>query len=254
MSLRPSNRHVGNVELTRISLVSILARMSRPKMNPRADHADALVSFCLAKDDIGALPDHIAHAAAERPGDWTLIGTPDAELTELLRRVVARLPSMAAMHRQALTERNIELMIESILPDMPRADIWAQLEIDNARLRADYLQETRMLTGSEIRAGSGLNPKNASEPASRWKREGRIFAVRHGGRDLYPAFQFNDGQPRRVIKDILAQIPASLTPWQIALWFASGNGWLDGATPEERLDAPGEVVEAALHLATPAEG
>ena len=227
-------------------------------MSPKAGHADPLVSFCLADDDVAALPhqfrERLNRATAGMPGDWTLIGTPDAELTELLQRVVARLPSMAAMHGQALTERNIELMIESILPDMPRADIRAQLEIDNARLRADYLQETRMLTGSEIRAGSGLNPKNASEPASRWKREGRIFAVRHRGRDLYPAFQFSDGQPRRVIKDILAQMPASLTPWQIALWFASGNGWLDGATPEERLDAPSEVVEAALHLATPAEG
>lgn len=148
----------------------------------------------------------------------------------------------------------LKLMIESILPDTLRADIRAQLEIDNARLRSDYLRETRMLTGSEIRAGSGLNPKNGSESVSRGKREGRIFAVRHRGRDLYPAFQFAHGQPRRVIKDILAQTPRWATPWQIALWFASGNGWLDGATPEERLDAPGEVVEAALHLATPTEG
>lgn len=232
--------------------------MSRSKKSPPADHAEPLVSFCLAQDDISALPDplreRIARAAAGAPGDWTLVRTRDAELTELLHRVVARLPSMAAAHRRALTERNIELMIESILPDTPRAEVRAELEIDNARLRADYLQETRMLTGSEIRAGSGLNPKNASEPASRWKREGRIFAVRHGGRDLYPAFQFEDGQPRRVIKNILAQMPRWVTPWQIALWFVSGNGWLDGATPEERLDVPDEVVEAALHLATPVEG
>ena len=227
-------------------------------MHPRSEHADAFVSFRLAGDDIGALPaqlrERIVHAAAGTPGDWTLVGTLDAELTELFQRVVARLPSMALMHRQALTERNIELMIESILPDAPRAEVRAELEIDNARLRADYLQETRMLTATEIRTGSGLNPKNASEPASRWKREGRIFAVRHGGRDLYPAFQFADGQPRRVIKDVLAQMPRWATPWQIALWFASGNGWLGGAAPEERLDAPGEVVEAALHLATPVEG
>ena len=145
-------------------------------------------------------------------------------------------------------------MIERTLPDTPRAEVRAELEIDNARLRDDYLQETRTLTAAEIRTRSGLHPKNGSEPALRWKREGRIFAVRHGGRDLYPAFQFEDGQPRRVIKDILGQMPRWATPWQIALWFASGNGWLDGATPEERLDAPGEVVEAALHLATPAEG
>ena len=232
--------------------------MSRSKVYPRVEGVDPLVSFDLAKVDIAALPDplrkQIAGAAAGFPGDWTLVGTPDRALRELLRRVIARLPSMAAMHRETLTERNIELLIESILPDAPRADVRAELEIDNARLRADYLQEERMFTAGEIRSGSGLNPKNRSEPASRWKREGRIFALRHGGRDLYPAFQFTEGQPRRVIKDILAVMPVSATPWQIALWFASGNGWLDGATPEERLDATGEVVEAARQLASPAEG
>ena len=232
--------------------------MSRSKVYPRVGGVDPLVSLELANVDIAALPDplrkQIADTAAGFPGDWTLVGTPDRALRELLRRVIARLPSMAAMHREALTERNIELLIESILPDAPRADVRAELEIDNARLRADYLQETRMVNAREIRTGSGLNPKNRSEPASRWKREGRIFALRHGGRDLYPAFQFAEGQPRRVIKDILAVMPVSATPWQIALWFASGSGWLDGATPEERLDATGEVVEAARQLASPAEG
>lgn len=223
-----------------------------------AHQGDPLVRLDLADDDISSLPDplrkRIAHSMAGIPGGWTLVGTPDAELAELLRRVIARLPLMAAMHQRALAERNIELMIESILPDAPRADVRAELEIDNARLRADYLLETPMLTATEIRAGSGLSPKNGSEPASRWKREGRIFAVRHGGRDLWPAFQFADGQPRRIIKEVLAQMPASATHWQVALWFASGNGWLDGAEPQDQLDAPGEVVEAARQLANPAEG
>lgn len=227
-------------------------------MVPETGGTDPLVSLDLTGADIDALPDplreRVAEAATGFLGDWTLVRTPDGESRELLRLVLARLASMAAIHREALAERNIELMIESILPDAPRADVRAELEIDNARLRADYLQKERMLTASQIRAASSLNPKNGSEPASRWKREGRIFAVRHGGRDLYPAFQFADGQPRQVIKDVLAQMPRWATPWQVALWFASGNGWLDGATPEERIDAPGEVVEAALHLATPTEG
>ena len=158
------------------------------------------------------------------------------------------------MYRRELTESNIELMVRSILADAPRPDVRAEFEMENARLRADYLQETQMFTGAQVRAAAGRNPKNRSEPASRWKREGRIFAIRYGGRDLYPAFQFAEGQPRPIIKKILSLLPLSVTPWQIAMWFSSGNGWLDGAEPRERLDEPGEILEAARRLARGTEG
>ena len=36
-----------------------------------------------------------------------------------------------------------------------------------------------------------------------------------------------------------------MTGWQIAMWFASGNGWLEGAEPQERLSDPDAVVDAA---------
>ena len=219
---------------------------------------ESLISVGLDADDILTLPEalreQIAGTAAGAPGDWTLVGTRNPELAQLVRRVFARLEPMAAMHRRRLSDRNIELMVESILSDTPRDDIHAALEMDNADLRAEYLQETPMLTGTEVRAASGLSPKNASEPASRWKREGRVFAVRHAGKDLYPAFQFSDGQPRPVIKQVLAVMPSSATAWQIALWFASGNGWLDGAEPQTCLDATDEVVEAARDFANPVEG
>lgn len=223
-----------------------------------APPTESLISVGLDAGVLRTLPDalrgQIGDTAAGTLGDWTLVGTRNPELAELVRRVLARLEPVAAMHRRRLSERNIDLLLESILADAPRDDVHAALEMDNAALRAEYLQETPVLTGAEVRAASGLNPKNASEPASRWKREGRVFAVRHAGRDLYPAFQFADGQPRSVIKSVLAVMPASATPWQIAMWFASGNGWLDGAEPQTCLDAPDEVVEAARDLASPVEG
>ena len=219
---------------------------------------ESLISVGLDADDLRALPATLREQCGvlwEGPsGDWTLVGTRDTELAQLLRRVLTRLEPMAAMHRRRLSERNIDLLLESILADAPRDDVHAVLELDNAKLRADYVEETRLLTGAEVRAASGLSPRNASEPASRWKRERRVFAVRHGGRDLYPAFQFADGQPRSVIKSILAVMPSSATPWQIALWFASGNGWLDGAEPQECLDAAEQLVEAARDFANPVEG
>lgn len=219
---------------------------------------ESLISVGLDADDLRALPETLREQCGvlrEGPsGDWTLVGTRDTELAQLLRRVLTRLEPMVVVHRQRLSERNIDLLLESILPDAPRPDVRAALELDNAALRADYLRETPVLTGAEVRAASGLSPKNTSEPASRWKREGRIFAVRHRGRDLYPTFQLADGQPRSVIKNILAVIPSSVTPWQVAMWFASGNGWLDGAEPQECLDAADEVVEAARDFANPVEG
>lgn len=220
--------------------------------------APVLVSVPLAADDISALPpplrERIADSETEAPTDWALLVTGTPELTGLVQDVMARLASLVAADRRQLTEDNIELLVRSMLPHAPRSKVDAQLELDNARLRAAYLEEVPTQSGREVRAASSLNPKNPSEPASRWKRERRVFAVRHGGRDLFPAFQFEDGYPRPVIKQILHQFPPTLTDWQIAIWFASGNGWLDGAEPRNRLDAPDEVIEAARRLADTTEG
>ena len=130
----------------------------------------------------------------------------------------------------------------------------AELAVDNLELRRAYLDETPTLTAAQIHRMSGLTSRNTSEPASRWKSEGKTFAVRVGRRDLYPAFQFEDGAPRPVVRDVLAALPESMTGWQKALWFASGNGWLDGDEPQKRLRDRELVVAAASQLSAPARG
>ena len=130
----------------------------------------------------------------------------------------------------------------------------AELAVDNLELRRAYLDETPTLTAAQIHRMSGLTSRNTSEPASRWKSEGKTFAVRVGRRDLYPAFQFEDGAPRLVVREVLAALPESMTGWQRALWFASGNGWLDGDEPQQRLHEGELVVAAARQLSAPARG
>ena len=128
------------------------------------------------------------------------------------------------------------------------------LAFDNLAARLEYFADTPTLTSEQIHGASGLASRNTSEPASRWKKEGRTFAVRLGRRDLYPAFQFLDGKPRDVVRDVLAALPADMTAWQTAFWFASGNGWLDGDEPQQRLDDGERLVEAARRLSEPASG
>ena len=66
--------------------------------------------------------------------------------------------------------------------------------------------------------------------------------------------QFADGNPLPVIKEVLKRLPDGMTPWQIAFWFQSGNGWLDGRSPEEALGDEDAVLNAADRLREPAIG
>lgn len=157
--------------------------------------------------------------------------------------------------RKELTERNIEVLVDLYLQGEAQADVDRELEQDNAELRAQYLREVPTFTAAEIHEfmhGSML--RNPSEPASRWRREKRVFAVRAGRAQQYPRFQFVDGHPQPVIKEVLKRLPDDMSPWQIAFWFRSGNGWLDGRSPEEALGDEEGILMAADRLREPAVG
>lgn len=223
--------------------------------------AGTLSLIDLKPDDIKKLPASLRKRIAakvvpteEIPGGWFIVGNAPEELAQLIERAVEMLPPVTARRRARLTDANIEKILEVFLSDRPRAPVDTDLDIDNAKLRAEYLQETRLLTAAQVRAASGLKPRNNSEPASRWKREGRLFAVRRSGMDLYPAFQFIDGAPHPAVRKVLGALPMDMTGWQTALWFASGNGWLGGDEPQTRLSDPEAVIEAARKLAEPAVG
>ncbi|MBN9672375.1 hypothetical protein [Roseibium aggregatum] len=222
---------------------------------------DTLSHIDLTEAEIARLPAGIrrkveaAFAPSEKAnGAWRLVGAPTGRLAALLDLVLERLGPLATSHAAALQEKNIDRLLEILAEDLPRAEVESALDLDNAALRAEYLAETPVLTGAEVREKSGLRPANRSEPASRWKREGKLFGIRKGGIDLYPAFQFADGEPNPAIRKILDTLPRDMSPWQTALWFASGNGWLDGKAPQECLAQVEDVVQAARRLSDPAIG
>lgn len=125
-----------------------------------------------------------------------------------------------------------------------------QTAVLEGRMRAEGLrhliEEGQWLTASQIAEQGGYSRSNPAEPASRWKREGKIFAISFKGQDLYAAYQF-DGKvrPRPVISQVLKIFKHKSDALKIAAWFASVNGWLDGHRPQDRLDEPTLVVAAA---------
>lgn len=191
----------------------------------------------------------ISGVEAGASGGWMLVGATTKKQAAIIKKTVRTVSAIAADRRAALTEKNISQLVDLYLEGEPRAEIDEELDRDNAALRADYLKSTPCYTGAQIRANlRKAPPKNKSEPASRWKREGRIFAVQDRGVDLFPQFQFQDGEPLKVISKILAALPEDMSAWQVAFWFASGNGWLDRDAPQDKLKDESAVVVAAVEL------
>ena len=186
---------------------------------------------------------------------WVLIGATSKQEAEVMRTTATMAGRILGQRRKKLTERNIEVLVDLYLQGEKRADVDRELEQDNAELRAQYLREVPTYTAAEVhgfRHGPPLN--NPSEPASRWRREKRVFAVRADRVQLFPRFQFADGYPKPVVKEVLKHLPEDMTPWQIAFWFRTGNGWLDGRSPEEALGDKDGVLFAADRLREPSVG
>lgn len=214
----------------------------------------SVAAIALDLTDDAPLGDVLArHGASAR--DVLLLVTEGEESAALTPALLERVSTAVLRLAEERRERAIDTLVALHLEGLGRPDVEQDLIDDNAQLRAHLLAELPMLTAPEIRARTGARSRNPSEPASRWKREGRVLAVPHHGADRYPAFQFDPaGEPRPAMRVVLAALPPTLAPWPRLAWFASGNGWLDGRAPMEALDDPAAVTLAAQRLADPAVG
>ncbi|MCX4163590.1 MULTISPECIES: hypothetical protein [Paraburkholderia] len=110
------------------------------------------------------------------------------------------------------------------------------------------------LTAEQINALQVTPPTNKAQPASDWKRRGRIFGVTFNGKEYFAGYQFDAMcQPLQVIRDVLEALGPVEDSWKIAAWFHFPNGWIadlrgrEGrpVAPRDVLDHRDEVVGAA---------
>ena len=178
----------------------------------------------------------------------------------------AAVPSLVKAMEQA-----VGLLARSGCPQvLARADRLAELAVGLAEPQFELVEDrmrrqqtlnavlagTEWLTAEQINALQPVPPANRSLPASDWKRRGRVFAVNHGGRELFARYQFDaGGQPLPVVKDILAAYGEVADLWALAAWFHFPNAWLarprraggadEPLAPKDLLDDGAAVVHAA---------
>lgn len=163
----------------------------------------------------------------------------------LYGEIVRILPDVRAQHSEAAIEKLIDALVET---HDPLTRTTRQIDAANARVRIRFIETVATLTSDEIAEGAGHAARNKSMTASRWKADGKIFSVRWQGQERYPSFQFADGRPLPVIKDVLSALPEGLSAWEVAFWFVSSNPWLDGQAPHDVIGMRDRVVQAARML------
>jgi hypothetical protein len=144
-------------------------------------------------------------------------------------------------------EQRSQEVISALLPStVPSTEATEQLR-RNAEARSKFLEEFPALPAAEIAGLAGIGWSNAAAWPSRLQKEGKVFSVAYGRRQLFPAFQFDaNWQPRPAVGPVVARLgEAGLDGWSIALWWTAANGWLEGARPVDRLDEQPEQVLAA---------
>ncbi len=139
-----------------------------------------------------------------------------------------------------------EALIEAMLPIVPTTGTASQA-VRNAAARREFLSEFPTFTSADVARAAGSAAKNVAALATRWRKEGRVFAVPWGGELRYPAFQFDDdGAPLPTIKPVLEILTAVASDWQVALWFATPSPYLPRhARPIRLMVDPDRLLAAA---------
>jgi hypothetical protein len=212
----------------------------------------ATASPALAEGEVQAAWEVLARQLVREAPAWgldpaaaraSIRAEPDAATVSVARLLVAA---------EWVLRGSMEGLIEAMLPQSSVPSPAAVLQARrNAAARETLLQEFGALTSSDIAELAGSKASNRAALANRWKQEGRIFAVSHGGATYYPGFQFDEeGRPREAVARAISALSGKLSDWGLALWWTGANGFLDGARPVDLLPAdPGRVTEAAAREA-----
>lgn len=118
-----------------------------------------------------------------------------------------------------------------------------------ARAKSRTLNSGDWLTAQDIAELAQFSSVNASSQPNKWKRAGKIFAIRHSGKDYFPAYGLDPQQsyrPHISLAPVITVLAQIMDGWGMAFWFGSSNSYLKGRKPKEVLMAnPEDVLKAA---------
>ncbi|MGF6317862.1 hypothetical protein [Pseudomonas frederiksbergensis] len=116
--------------------------------------------------------------------------------------------------------------------------------------RKAVLESGDWLTAADIAQVAQLSTRNPSAQPNKWKKQGQIFAINHGGVDYFPGYGLDPDagyRPFKALAKVIEAFGGHKDGWGMAYWFRSDNSFLGGKRPQDLLaSAPDRVIAAAL--------
>lgn len=214
-------------------------------MGTLTDHP-GLSTWSGTPNEVGArlAQSHADHALAVsfdhiEPGDFQT-------LAENLTRVAT---SMADVLRERRDRTSLERLAEVLLPPAPPSPRLLKEAAMLVRARRAVLDSGDWLTAAEIAPLAGLSLRNPSAQPNKWKKQGQIFAIHHGGVDYFPGYGLDPGtsfRPVKALAKVIETFAGHKDGWGMAYWFRSDNSALGSKRPQDLLASePDRVIEAA---------
>lgn len=148
-----------------------------------------------------------------------------------------------ALHRCAVKPDDVTM------PDKNAADsptTGQRIAIYAALKKIVWIGEHELIDRADFAIARDLFGLVSQADLQRWVDNDEIFAIDHGGIDLYPRYVLTTG-PKIAPLPVLAQIMAELSyrSWHLAWWFCCSCGMLDGRRPQDVLATDPDAVLAA---------
>jgi hypothetical protein len=147
-------------------------------------------------------------------------------------------------------------VLDRIIETTPLRTLDAERTALEQRAIAAVFSGAEWLSAEQIGRLRDPQAKNPHGAVSRWRSEGRLFALPKGGVLYYPRYAFDEVlEPHPALARIITLLHG-YSPFRLASWFESSNGYLGGHRPRETLAADPDAVIAAAqaHAAGPVHG
>ena len=212
--------------------------------------------------------------AVDHPGVSTLVGTPKEVQARLEKSHADRVLVVAFDHIkpnvfQALAENfanvassmfevllkhqdreSLERLAEVLVPRTPPSPRLLREAAMLVQARKAVLESGDWLTAADIAQLAGLSTRNPSAQPNKWKKQGLIFAIKHGGVDYFPGYGLDCDagfRPVKALARVIEIFGGHKDGWGMAYWLHSVNSFLGGNRPQDLLaTTPERVIEAAL--------
>lgn len=215
-------------------------------MNVVADH--------LGVSTLIGTPKEVLARLDKSPADRVLVVAFDHIEPNVFQTLAENLTNVAANMFEVLLERqdreSLERLAEALVPRVPLSPRLLKEAAMLVRARKEVLESGDWLTSADIAQLAGLSTRNPSAQPNKWKKQGQIFAINHGGVDYFPGYGLDPAsgfRPMKALAKLIEIFAESKDGWGMAYWFRSDNGFLGGKRPQEILiSTPDRVIAAAV--------